>query len=343
MLKLAYAAEPRIRNISEVIARQVAHMTRLVDDLLDVSRVTRGLVTIQRERLDLRMIATEAIEQARALIDAKGHRFSADLPEHPVWIWCDRTRLVQVVTNLLNNAAKYTAANGHIWLSLTHHDAHAQLYVRDDGAGIGADLLPRVFDLFTQDKRTLDRAQGGLGLGLALVKRLVELHGGSVEAASEGSGKGSTFSLSLPLDARGAGGAHVQSDGVLARGKSLRLLLVDDNADAADSLAMLLRMMGHEVTLEYSAGGALHRATLDRFDVLMLDIGLPDMDGYVLAERLRALPLVAQATLVAVTGYGRAEDLAASRAAGFAEHVVKPVRLARLTELLARLGGQVQG
>ncbi len=200
MLKLAYAGDPRVLGIGDVIARQVAHMTRLVDDLLDVSRVTRGLVTIRGERMDLRAIATEAVEQARSLIDAKQHRLDVDLPATPVWVECDRTRMVQVVTNLLNNAAKFTSAGGQIWLALAQHGDEAHLSVRDDGAGIGPDLLPRVFELFTQDKRTLDRAQGGLGLGLALVKRLVELHGGRVEAASEGSGKGSTFSLALPLD-----------------------------------------------------------------------------------------------------------------------------------------------
>jgi PAS domain S-box-containing protein len=200
MLRLVYAGDARVLNIGDVIARQVTHMTRLVDDLLDVSRVTRGLVTIRGERMDLRAIAAEAVEQARTLIDAKQHQLSTELPDAPVWVECDRTRLVQVVTNLLNNAAKFTSSHGHIWLTLAQRGNEAHLCVRDDGAGIGADLLPRVFELFTQDKRTLDRAQGGLGLGLALVKRLVELHGGRVEAASEGAGKGSTFSLVLPLD-----------------------------------------------------------------------------------------------------------------------------------------------
>jgi signal transduction histidine kinase len=199
MLRIAYANEPRVKQISDIVARQVAHMRHLVDDLLDVSRVTRGLVTVEKKPLDLRRVVAEAAEQSRPLVEARRHRFEVRTGESPLMVDGDHTRLVQVVTNLLNNAAKYTPEGGRIDVELTAERGQARLQVIDNGNGIGADLLPAVFDLFTQGSRTLDRAQGGLGLGLALVKKLVELHGGSVDAASAGPGKGSTFTVRLPL------------------------------------------------------------------------------------------------------------------------------------------------
>jgi PAS domain S-box-containing protein len=332
--------EKRVRQAGQIIGRQVRHLTGLVDDLLDVSRVTRGLVELQRERVDLKSVIASAVEQARPLIEARRHHLDQSMDAAPAWVDGDRIRLVQVVANLLNNAAKYTPQGGAIVLSLEVADGSAAVAVRDNGIGIGPGLLPQVFELFTQAERTPDRAQGGLGLGLALVKSLVGLHGGRVEAHSGGPGLGSTFRIALPL-AQAAGDA-VSGDGgsaALHAPPTRHIVIVDDNADAAQSLAEILRAFGHRVDVAHEPRGALALAEADWPEVFILDIGLPDIDGYALARRLRAMaeahPGGHEALYMALTGYGQSHDKVLSKAAGFDRHFVKPVDLEALLEALA--------
>ncbi|MET0962890.1 MAG: ATP-binding protein, partial [Noviherbaspirillum sp.] len=341
LLKLAQVDEPRIRKTSDIISRQVEHMTGLIDDLLDVSRVTRGLVTLEMESLALDQVIASTVEQVRALVEARRHHLVVDIAPDMPPVQADRIRLVQICTNLLNNAAKYTPPGGELLLRARVEDGALSILVRDNGIGIGADLLPHVFDLFTQGERAPDRAQGGLGLGLALVKSLVELHGGSVAAHSEGSGRGSDFTLRLPLaqqpHGEGMQPGHGASAPAAAPAPVSHLLLVDDNVDAANTLAMLLELQGYTISVEYRAQGALERAALEGPRICLLDIGLPDMDGYELARRLRAQPSTSDAILIALTGYGQAQDRARSELAGFNYHLVKPVEIDRLTALLAQL------
>ncbi|AWG45832.1 MULTISPECIES: PAS domain S-box protein [unclassified Massilia] len=337
------ADEKRVRQSSEIIVRQVRHLTGLVDDLLDVSRVTRGLVELQRERVDLKAVVASALEQARPLVEARKHHLDLAIDAGPAWVDGDRIRLVQVVANLLNNAAKYTPQGGAISLALDVHEGRAALSVRDNGIGIGPDLLPLIFELFTQAERTPDRAQGGLGLGLALVKSLVGLHGGSVQAESPGPGLGSTFRVLLPLaqPVRGAAPAGPAAQGVLPGMPDAlpHVLIVDDNADAAQSLAEILRTLGHRADVAHTPQHALALAEQDWPQVFILDIGLPDIDGYALARRLHALaeqqPARRDALYLALTGYGQAHDKVLSRAAGFDRHFVKPVDLDTLLAALA--------
>ena len=340
LLKLGARDEERVRQVSDVIGRQVAHMTQLVDDLLDVSRVTRGLVELRKETLDMAGLLADAFEQTRSLIEGRQHHFTARVPEEAVFVEGDRTRLIQVFSNLLNNAAKYTPPGGHLELRLLASDAEVEVVVRDDGSGIDASLLPHVFELFTQGERSPDRSQGGLGLGLALVKSLVELHGGSVTARSAGRGAGSTFHVSL---ARVAAPARPPSGGEPAvaspQGAGKLLMSVDDNVDAAEMLTLLLESSGHRVLIAHSAEDALAMIGQSSPAALFLDIGLPDMDGYELARRLRQLPQTAAALLVAVTGYGHSSDRERAFQAGFDHHLVKPVRLSSVLEVLAGVEG----
>ena len=338
LLRVLFADVPRIKDVSGVISRQVAHMTHLVDDLLDVSRVTRGLVTINQTTVELGAVLREAAEQIKPVIDARKHSLALEIASAPLPVCGDRTRLVQVAANLLNNAAKYTPDGGMLHVSLARQDGMAVLQVRDNGIGIGADLLPVVFDLFTQAERTPDRAQGGLGLGLALVKKLVELHGGAVEAHSDGQGQGSTFTVRLPLLA--ASEATAPAAPAIANTAAIgamRILVVDDNVDAAQTLGMLLETAGHAVTVEHSAQAALARAGAQRFDIILLDIGLPDMSGHELAGALQQLPNCAGCALVAVSGYGQEQDRRLSREAGFDAHLVKPVPPDLLVDTIARV------
>jgi signal transduction histidine kinase/CheY-like chemotaxis protein len=340
LLKLGRLEPRSVANASEIIVRQAAHMTDLVNDLLDVSRVTRGLVTLEQEELDLNVIVAAAVEQVRPLVDTRRHALTLQLSGQPAHVTGDRTRLVQVISNILNNAAKYTAPGGRIILAVTVEAERVAVAVRDNGVGIAPEVLPYIFDLFTQAERTPDRSQGGLGIGLALVKSLVALHGGTVHAESSGLGQGSEFSIWLPCaarapaqasDAGAAGGADaVQDNG------NLRVLVVDDNADAAQMLAALLEVQGHAVSVEYDGRGALARARTEHPDVLLLDIGLPDMDGYELARRLRAQPENADATLVALSGYGQSQDREEARHAGFDHYLVKPADLNEVNEVLAQ-------
>jgi signal transduction histidine kinase/CheY-like chemotaxis protein len=326
------------RHASEIIARQAEHMTELVNDLLDVSRVTRGLVTLEKEELDIDAVVSSAVEQVRPLIEARHHALSVQLSDQPAHVMGDRTRLVQVVSNVLNNAAKYTPPGGSISLRVTAQAAQVEVVVRDSGVGIEPDMLPYIFDLFTQAERTPDRSQGGLGIGLALVKSLAALHGGAVEARSEGLGQGSEFIVRLPrLDQpRGAPGIEPGSAAGAAVQAPLRVLIVDDNIDAALMLAALLEMQGHSVCVEHEGHNALLRARLQRPQVLLLDIGLPDMDGYDLARALRKLPETANAVLVALTGYGQGQDRADAARAGFNHHLVKPASMEQVGDILAQ-------
>ncbi|WP_322403074.1 hybrid sensor histidine kinase/response regulator [Massilia luteola] len=340
LLKLGRLEPRSVANASEIIVRQAEHMTDLVNDLLDVSRVTRGLVALEKEELDLNVLVAAAVEQVRPLVDTRRHALTLQLSGQPARVTGDRTRLVQVISNILNNAAKYTAPGGRIVLAVTVAAERVTVAVRDNGVGIAPEVLPYIFDLFTQAERTPDRSQGGLGIGLALVKSLVALHGGSVHAHSDGLGLGSEFSICLPCVARAPAqmpdaGAAGDADAGHDNG-NLRVLVVDDNADAAQMLAALLEVQGHAVSVEYDARGALARARNEHPDVLLLDIGLPDMDGYELARRLRAQPENADATLVALTGYGQSQDRAEARQAGFDHYLVKPADLNEVNEVLSR-------
>jgi PAS domain S-box-containing protein len=318
-----------------VIERQARHLTRLVDDLLDVSRIVRGQIALERTNLDVNDIVQSAVETSLPLVRERGHRLKVTTPALPIHVEGDLTRLAQVIANLLNNAAKYTNEGGEIHVTAAQEGNRAVVRVRDSGVGIPQALLPHVFDLFTQGERTLDRSQGGLGIGLTLVKRIVDLHGGEVEAASAGPGQGSTFTVRLPAIELSEGLAAVEPHAAeAAQPGHLRILVVDDNVDAAESIAMLLSLDGHEVRSVHDAHGALEAASAFRPDVVLLDIGLPGMDGYEVARRLRSKNEVQGMRLVAVTGYGQQEDRDRTRDAGFDQHLVKPVEPDALNAVL---------
>ncbi len=336
LLRLAGPQSELVRQTSAIITRQVQHMTGLVDDLLDVSRVTRGLVSLQKETLDINTVVADAIEQVRGLVQSKHQQLEVQLPTDPPPMAADRMRLVQVFANILNNAAKYTPEHGHIDVRLVVRQQEIEFSVQDDGVGMTADLLPHVFDLFSQAERSPDRSQGGLGLGLALVKSLVELHGGHATGQSDGPGRGSLFVVRLPRVDMPAPTKKRQGNipGIAPTETPLRLMVVDDNADAAEVLRLLLEALGHDVVVEHDARRAIERARQVAPQMLFLDIGLPDMDGYELVRHLRGLPETAGATFVAVTGYGQPDDKARARDAGFDHHVVKPLKLPAVLALL---------
>ncbi len=335
LLRLQSTDATRVRYASDVIARQVAHMNSLLGDLLDVSRVTRGLVSLNVEALDLKLVLERALEQTSAQIEAKHHQVDLDLPDGPLALRGDPTRLIQIFANLLGNAAKYTHPHGRIQLDARVDGDMLVVTVRDNGEGISADLLPRIFDLFSQGERKPDRSQGGLGLGLALVKSLVQLHGGAVSATSPGAGLGSAFAVSLPCLA-GAAAVPEQAP-VRAAGGARRIMIVDDNLDGALSLSLFLREAGgHRISTYYEAGAALESAPTDRPDAFILDIGLPDMTGYELARRLRAMAPFGDALFIALTGYGQAQDRQRAREAGFDHHVAKPADPQHILALVER-------
>jgi signal transduction histidine kinase/CheY-like chemotaxis protein len=316
-----------------MMSRQVEHLARLVDDLLDVSRITRGKVDLQLEPVDLNFVLARAVEATRPLIEAHRHRLIMTQPSRPVWVTADLTRMTQVVGNLLTNAAKYSEDEGRIELTL-EENGEATVRVRDRGVGIAAEMLPRVFDLFTQAGRTLDRSDGGLGIGLTLVRSLVELHGGTVSASSAGLGRGSEFVVRLPIRAQ----PPVPTADVsvtVEPAHHRRILVVDDNSDAGDSLAMLLEMTGHQVQIARNGMQAVEIASLFKPDVGLLDIGLPGMNGYELAKRLRNEPFGKDLLLIALTGYGQEDDRRRTREAGFDHHLTKPADTNVLFHLIA--------
>ncbi len=337
------APGPDTIRLREMMERQIGHLVSLIDDLLDVSRIGSGKVQIVRQRVALRDVVEAALETSRPLLDAARHTFTLRMPETPVFVDGDPTRLAQVLSNLLNNAAKYTPAGGHVELSAEARGGEAVLRVVDDGCGLEREMLSRVFDRFTQIDRTIARAQGGLGIGLSLVRALVEMHGGRVTADSAGEGKGSTFTVRLPLAAASSQepmrASPAAAEAAPQHARARRVLVIDDNVDAADMLAEVLRTSGHEARVAHDGRDAIAEAQGLQPEVVFLDIGLPDMDGYEVARLLRAEPRASGAVLVALTGRGSEEDRQRSMDAGFDHHLTKPCDLEALDEILARLTG----
>ena len=337
LLQLAASDPQRVRSASKIIARQVGHMTGIVDDLLDVARVTSGLVVLQKDEVDIKRAVADAVEQIRPLIEARHHKLLVETAPQNATVLGDYKRLVQILANLVNNAAKYTPEGGVILVQMKATDSEVLVSVKDNGIGIEKSLLPNIFELFSQGERSSDRSQGGLGLGLSLVKSLVELHGGSVTAQSSGPGAGSDFTIRLPRLASNTDAPparHGTRALPLAAG-SLRIMVVDDNVDAATMLALLLEFNGHQVAVEHDPRQALQRANRELFDAFLLDIGLPGMDGTELARRLRAMPAGRRALMVAITGYGQHFDRSNALKAGFDHYFVKPIEPPKLLAALA--------
>jgi signal transduction histidine kinase len=325
----------RVARSREIVERQIQHMTRLIDDLLDVSRITRGKIELREQPLLLSSVIEHAIESARPLIDERGHRISLDLPSEPVTFLADPARLSQVFANLLNNAAKYTEVGGRIWLRARVDGNELVIGVKDDGPGLTKDLRKHAFELFMQGPQTRGRARGGLGIGLTLVRRLVELHGGTVEALSDGPGSGTEFVVRLPLRLPAAANGVPPTAAVAATtGARRRILVVDDNVDAAEALGELLRDYGHEVATAHDGPQAIDNARLHRPEIILLDISMPEMDGYEVAKRIRDDVGLGDALLVALSGYGEDRHRRLAREAGFDQHITKPVDASKLEELL---------
>ena len=339
LLKMSKSNDAVVINASNVIARQVTHMAALVDDLLDVSRVNRGKVELKLEPLDLHHVIADAVEQVTPHIHAKNQVFI--VPEHalPITTQGDRKRLVQVITNLLTNAAKYTQKGGCIELKLDLDSDQIAISVEDNGVGMKPELIPYVFDIFTQAEQTPDRTVGGLGLGLTLVRSLVELHGGRVTCSSPGLGKGSKFTVWLPkkvVDVSRMERRRSPRERILA-GETLKIMVVEDNIDAAFMLATLLETAGHDVVIANHGEEALKKSKAVAPDVFVLDIGLPDMDGNELAKKIRLQPEFSQTMLIALTGYGLPQDREQTKAAGFDHHLVKPINSERLFSILGHI------
>ena len=324
-----------------VIERQMGQLQHLVDDLLEVSRITTGRVQLRREPVAVSGIVEVAVETVRPLIEQRRHELTISLPPEPIWLHADAARLEQVVANLLTNAAKYTAEGGHVWLTVQQEGDECVLRVRDTGVGITPALLPCIFDLFTQAERSLDRSQGGLGIGLALVKQLTKLHGGKVEASSV-LGQGSEFVVRLPVVSTGtAQPPSPVTETSQPTTRPLRVLVVDDNVDTVSSFSMLLTASGHDVRPAHDGPTAVQAALDYRPDVVFLDIGLPGLNGYEVAKRIRQHPVLKNVVLVASTGYGQDSDRQTSLEAGFNHHLVKPAEVAEILQILATVSEQV--
>ncbi|MEO8180536.1 MAG: ATP-binding protein, partial [Deltaproteobacteria bacterium] len=329
--------DPRTSKEQQIIERQVQHMMRLVDDLLDASRITRGTLVLKLQRLDVRESIAKAVELASPLLEQKSHHVQIDVPEHPILVQADDARLTQVLANVLMNAARYTESGGHIFVGAEVQEGHVHVLIRDDGCGIPAELLPKIFDLFVQGSQGAERSMGGLGIGLTLARRLIEKQGGTISAESSGVGQGSSFVVRLPVLADDELTAAPESLrlGYSKVSRPLRILVVDDNEDAATMLAEVLAMVGHDVQLAMDAAEAIRVARRFQPEVAILDIGLPVMDGYTLALRLQGELGEAAPRLIAVTGYGQQHDRDRSLHSGFAAHLVKPVDVQQLLSLIS--------
>jgi PAS domain S-box-containing protein len=339
LMKMPGTEATMVNQARGMMERQMHQMVRLVDDLLDISRIIRGKIELRKEPVDLAVAVCRALETAQPVVESQGHELTVSLPKQAVWVEGDLIRLSQVIANLLTNAAKYTDKAGRISVSLEKEDREAVVRVRDTGVGIPLDLQPRIFELFVQGDRSLARSQGGLGIGLTLVKRLVEMHGGSVAVASAGAGQGSEFTVRLPALPEGQRLADLGASGVRAHVTDAlrkRVLVVDDNVDAAESIAMILRVSGYDVRCVYDGPTVLQVAKAYRPDVVLLDIGLPGLSGYDVARELREQPEFRRTPLVAVTGYGQEEDRRRSQEAGFDYHLTKPVDPEALQAFVAR-------
>jgi PAS domain S-box-containing protein len=340
ILRQMRTTDPIIEQAGSIINRQVGVMVRLVDDLLDISRITKGKLRLTKEPVELRVVVNHAAESARPLMDARTHDFSVSIPTEPIWVDADPARIEQVIVNLLNNAAKYTETGGLVRLAVTKEGNDAVIRVRDNGVGIAPEMLKQVFELFSQVDGSLGRSYGGLGIGLALARNLVEMHDGRLQGASAGLGKGCEFTIKLPVRAEPEGHeSKTDLEPKLQNGLSLRVLVVEDNTDAADSLSLLLRLYGHEVQLARTGVTTLAIAATFRPDVVLLDIGLPDMDGYQVAKRLRQLPEFKDVMICALTGFTPSEaDRQRQQETGFNHYFIKPVKLEKLLEMFKTVG-----
>jgi PAS domain S-box-containing protein len=326
----------------EVIERQTRQMTRLIDDLLDIARITSNKLDLRKEQIELSEVLNAAVETSRPLIEQCGHKLIVKAPEDPIFLDGDLVRLAQVISNLLNNAAKYTERGGRIWLAAARKRTDAVIKVRDTGIGIPAEILPRIFEMFAQAERSTNGSSGGLGIGLTLVKRLVEMHGGTIAVHSDGRGKGSEFVVRVPVAPSRSPAEEVSTKGKHSsenrKSSSVRILVVDDNRDSADSMGLLLKLLGNEVRIVHDGRAAVDVANEFEPRVVLLDIGLPELNGYEAAQKMREQPWGNRATLIAVTGWGHEVDRQRSKNAGFDHHLVKPVDPDALTELLSSLG-----
>lgn len=337
ILKVSRGDSTTLQSITEMMDRQVRHLVRLVDDLLDVSRVMEGKIELRKERVDLLSVVTDAVETAQPQISDNQHTLEIRLPREPVYVQADPVRLTQIIGNLLTNAAKYTETGGRITLTAERNGSELFLRVLDTGIGVACDMLTRIFDLFVQVDNSSTRSQGGLGIGLTLVKNLVEMHGGEITATSAGLGQGSEFVVRLPMDCRAENESFEETRVAPPERQSHRLLVVDDNKDAADSLAMLLRMSGHNVQIAYEGRSAFEIAREFIPDVVFLDLGMPVIDGYEVARRLRAVPELQNTIVTAVTGWGQEEDRRRTAEAGFDHHLVKPIDSRAVETVLSSL------
>ncbi len=338
IMRLAAGDRATVELAGAMMERQLEQLVHLVDDLLDLSRISLGMIVLRKEHIELAKVVQQAVETSRPLVDSRAHKLFVEEPPEPIFVDADKTRLTQVIANLLNNAAKYTECGGQITLRTVLHGSDAVLSVRDNGAGIPAQMLPKIFDMFTQVDRSLERSQGGLGIGLSLVKGLIEQHGGSVEARSDGHGTGSEFIIRLPVAfSKSSGERTMNAENQTRSNAAHRILVVDDNRDAATSLAIMFKLMGNETRTAHDGLEALDAAATFRPNMVMLDIGMPRLNGFDTARRMREQPWGKDAVLVALTGWGQEEDKRRSLEAGFNFHLVKPVDLAAIEKLLAGL------
>lgn len=327
--------EKVINQVEDMMERQINHMVRLIDDLLDVSRISQGKIVLRKEKIRLSDILESAIEGSRPLIERSNHTLSVNVPDEELWFYADLTRVAQIIGNLLNNSAKYTKEGGAIRLDVQVEGSMALISVTDNGLGIREDMLPRVFDLFTQVDNNLERAQGGLGIGLALVRELVQMHGGSIFASSPGLEQGSTFTVKLPLAEALEAKDNTETKSVAAQEQqTLQVMVVDDNIDSAKTIGWMLEMMGHEPSLVHSGAEAIDMARETTPDAILLDIGLPGMSGYDVCKTLRADPAFKQTLMIAQTGWGQERDRAQAKDAGFDHHMTKPISFDQLSALL---------